>query len=204
MARRNLIALLGGFAILPALAPFLARADKLRRIGVLMNLRPDDPEGQKRLVAFTQALEKYRWSEGSNIHTEVRFSGADANLYHRNAEELVALGPDVLLASGNLSVAALQGVTRVRAAVVMGLPSPDRNAAIGITPHLTEPLHHCDASISQGVGKAPWRVRRDQNGLRSAPAYPGPTASSRHPERSAISSQRKAIDTGAPYGRTAR
>jgi ABC-type uncharacterized transport system substrate-binding protein len=57
-------------------------------------------------------LHRYGWIEDSNIHTEVRFSGANADLYHRNAEELVALVPDVLLASGNLSVAALQKITR--------------------------------------------------------------------------------------------
>ena len=57
-------------------------------------------------------MQKYSWAEGSNIHTDVRFSGADPDLYRRNAEELVALAPDVLLASGNLSVVAFQKVTR--------------------------------------------------------------------------------------------
>jgi ABC-type uncharacterized transport system substrate-binding protein len=112
MTRRRLITSLVGVAALPVLAPCLAGADKMRRIGVLMNLRLDDPEGQKRLAVFEQALQQYLWTEGSNIHTDVRFSGADADLYRRNAEDLVALVPDVLLASGNLSVAALQKVTR--------------------------------------------------------------------------------------------
>jgi len=110
MTRRHLIRLLGGVAPL-TLAPFLARADKTRRIGVLMNLRPDDPEGEKRLAAFGQALQKYGWAEDSNIHTDVRFSGANPELYRHNAEELIGLVPDVLVASGNLSVAALQRVT---------------------------------------------------------------------------------------------
>jgi putative ABC transport system substrate-binding protein len=112
MTRRRLITLLGGVIASPVVQPFVARANRNRRIGVLMNLRPDDLEGQKRLAGFVQALQKYSWTEGSNIHTDVRFSGADADLYRRNAEELVALVPDVLLASGNLSVAALQRVTR--------------------------------------------------------------------------------------------
>ncbi len=99
MKRRKLIALLGGLAAAPVVPPFVARADKTRRIGVLMNLRPDDPEGRRRLAGFAQALQKYLWVEGNNIHTDVRFSGADADLYRRNAEELVALVPDVLLAS---------------------------------------------------------------------------------------------------------
>ena len=112
MTRRRLITSLVGLAALPVLAPCLARADKVRRIGVLMNLRPADPEGQKRVAGFVQAMQRYLWTEGSNIHTDVRFSGADTELYRRNSEELVALAPDVLLASGNLSVAALQRVTR--------------------------------------------------------------------------------------------
>jgi len=112
MTRRRLITSLVGLAALPVLAPCLARADKVRRIGVLMNLPPADPEGQKRVAAFVQAMQRYLWTESSNIHTDVRFSGADTELYRRNAEEMVALAPDVLLASGNLSVAALQRVTR--------------------------------------------------------------------------------------------
>ena len=59
-----------------------------------------------------QALQKFGWTEGSNIHTDVRFSGDDADLCRRYAEELVALAPDVLLASASQSVAAFQRVTR--------------------------------------------------------------------------------------------
>jgi hypothetical protein len=55
MTRRRLITLLGGLVAVSAAQPFVARADKTRRIGVLMNLRSDDPEGQKRLVGFVQA-----------------------------------------------------------------------------------------------------------------------------------------------------
>ena len=112
MTRRKLITLLGGLAAAPVVQPFVARADKTRRIGVLMNLRSDDPEGQNRLAAFVQALQKFGWTEGSNIHTDVRWAGDDADLSRRYAEELVALAPDVLLASGTPSVAAFQRVTR--------------------------------------------------------------------------------------------
>ena len=100
MTRRQLITLLGGLIAAPVAHPFVARADRTRRIGVLMNLRSDDPEGQNRLMGFVQALQKFGWTEGSNIHIDVRFSSDDADLYRRNAEELVALAPDVLLASG--------------------------------------------------------------------------------------------------------
>jgi len=84
----------------------------MRRIGVLMALSSDDPEGKSRLEALMQGLQKFGWTEGSNVHTEARFSGDDADLCRRYAEELVALAPDVLVASASLSVAALQRVTR--------------------------------------------------------------------------------------------
>jgi len=112
MTRRKLITLLGGLAAAPVVQPFVARADKTRRIGVLMALPSDDPEGKSRLAALMQGLQKFGWTEGSNVHTEARFSGDDADLCRRYAEELVALAPDVLVAVSSLSVAALQRVTR--------------------------------------------------------------------------------------------
>ena len=113
MTRRKLITLLGGLLAAPVAHPFVARADKTRRIGLLINLRSDDPEGQNRLMAFVQALhQKFGWTEGSNIHIDLRWASDDADLSRRYAEELVALAPDVLLASGTQSVVALQKVTR--------------------------------------------------------------------------------------------
>jgi putative tryptophan/tyrosine transport system substrate-binding protein len=110
MTRRRLISLLGGFLASP-LVLRLARADKTRRIGVLMNLRSDDPEGQNRLAGFVQALQQFGWTE-NNIHFDIRFYGDDTDLCRRYAEELVALAPDVTLASATQGVAALQRVTR--------------------------------------------------------------------------------------------
>jgi putative ABC transport system substrate-binding protein len=112
MTRRKLITLLGGLIAAPVAHPFVARADKTRRIGLLINLRSDDPEGQNRLMAFVQALKKFGWTEGSNIHIDLRWASDDADLSRRYAEELVALAPDVLLASGTQAVVAFQRVTR--------------------------------------------------------------------------------------------
>jgi putative tryptophan/tyrosine transport system substrate-binding protein len=112
MRRRELITLLGGLLAAPVAHPFVARADKTRRIGVLMNFRSDDPEGQNRLAAFVQTMQKLGWTEGSNVHSEVRWAGDDTDLSRHDAEELVALAPDLLLASGSTTVAAFQRVTR--------------------------------------------------------------------------------------------
>jgi putative ABC transport system substrate-binding protein len=56
-------------------------------------------------------LQKLGWTEGNNVRTETRWASDDANRYHRYSEELVALAPDVILASGTPSVAALQRIT---------------------------------------------------------------------------------------------
>ena len=77
-----------------------------------MNFRANDPEGQARLAAFTQALTKLGWIEGSNLHTDIRWAADDPNLARQYADELVALKPDVLLASASQSVEALQRATR--------------------------------------------------------------------------------------------
>jgi hypothetical protein len=80
MTRRKLITLLGGLLASPVAQPFAARADRTRRIGLLINLRSDDPEGQNRLMAFVQALhQKFGWTEGSNIHIVQRWASPGGN-----------------------------------------------------------------------------------------------------------------------------
>jgi putative tryptophan/tyrosine transport system substrate-binding protein len=70
-----------------------------------MNFASEDQEGQRRVAAFLLALQKLGWTEGSNIHTDVRWAGDDADLTRRYAEELVALAPDLLLAQGSTTPA---------------------------------------------------------------------------------------------------
>jgi hypothetical protein len=105
--RREMIALLGGTAAVSW--PINARAqqaERMRRIGVLMYLAPDDAEAQARIAAFAEALKQLGWSEGRNLSIDTRW--ATANDVHRHAAELVALGPEVLLAStGTATIAPL-------------------------------------------------------------------------------------------------
>ena len=84
----------------------------MRRIGVLMNIPSNDEEGQARITVFAQALQKLGWTEGGNVRTHTRWAADDVERYRRYAEELVALTPDVVLASGSPSVEALLRVTR--------------------------------------------------------------------------------------------
>jgi ABC-type uncharacterized transport system substrate-binding protein len=80
----------------------------MRRIGVLMSLAADDPEGQARLTAFAQGLQELGWTMGRNVQIDYRWAAGDTNRHRSHAAELVALAPDVILAVG--SATALQSV----------------------------------------------------------------------------------------------
>jgi len=123
MRRRDFMALLGGAAAWP-LAAQAQQPEQMRKIGVLMNFPSNDEEGQARITVFAQALQKLGWSEGVNVRTHTRWVADDVDRYRRYAEELVALTPDVILASGSLSVEALLRVTRSVPIVFAGVIDP--------------------------------------------------------------------------------
>jgi putative ABC transport system substrate-binding protein len=80
----------------------------MRRIGVLMNVAADDPQGQARVAAFMQVLQQLGWSDGHNVRIDTRWGANNADRERRYAVKLVALVPDVILASGTQSEATLQ------------------------------------------------------------------------------------------------
>src|ERR1700682_1543771 len=100
MRRRDLITLLGGVAATWPLAALGQQAERQRRIGVLLGLAANDPEGQARLGAFLQALQQLGWADGRNIQILLRFTEGDADRARAYAEEFVALAPVVVLTSG--------------------------------------------------------------------------------------------------------
>ena len=110
MRRRDFIVGLGGAA---AVWPAGARAQQpMRRIGVLMDQAQDDTESSPRTAAFLRGLQQLGWTEGRNVRIDTRWAAGDANLHRRYAAELVALAPDVLLATASPTVVALQTATR--------------------------------------------------------------------------------------------
>ncbi len=112
MRRREFISLLGGTATVAwPLAVRAQQAERVRRIGVLMNTAADDPEGQARKTAFVQALQQFGWTDGRNGRIETRW-GTDAGNTRRYVAELVALAPDVIVAAGSAAMVALQQTTR--------------------------------------------------------------------------------------------
>jgi putative ABC transport system substrate-binding protein len=112
MKRRDFITLLSG---LTAAWPLVARAqqgERVRRIGVLMNIAADDPDAQIRLAALLQGLQQVGWTVGQNIQIDYRWGGGSAELMRKHAVELVALAPDVILAHSSTALAPLLEATR--------------------------------------------------------------------------------------------
>src|SRR5215472_11290763 len=110
MKRRDFITLLGGAAAWP-LAARAQQPAQLRRIGVLMPFAEDDPVGQARVAAFVQGLQQSGWTDGRNVRIDYRWSAGDADRIRKLAMELIALGPDVVMAFTSAAVAPLRQVT---------------------------------------------------------------------------------------------
>jgi putative tryptophan/tyrosine transport system substrate-binding protein len=118
MRRRKFISLLGAVA---ALAPFAVRAqqrERMRRIGILLPAAADDAEFQAWVGAFQQGLALLGWTIGRNVRIDTRWAKPNNIIeIRRQAAELVALAPDVILAHGNSTVAELLQTTRTVAIV---------------------------------------------------------------------------------------
>jgi putative tryptophan/tyrosine transport system substrate-binding protein len=122
--RREVITLLGGAAAGWPLAASAQQPDRVRRVGVLMNLAVGDPEGEARIAAFVQALQRLGWSDGRNLRIDHRWAAGDAGRFKRYAEELLTLAPDVILAAATPSVQALQRATRTVPIVFANVADP--------------------------------------------------------------------------------
>jgi putative tryptophan/tyrosine transport system substrate-binding protein len=110
MNRRQLITLLGGAAW-----PLAARAqqrERMRRIGVLMSMVESDPRGLEYITVFAQGLAELGWTVGRNVRIDYRWGGSDLDRFRSYSAELVALAPDVILASAGSIVGALQQASR--------------------------------------------------------------------------------------------
>ena len=138
MRRRDFVTLIGGAAMgwpLPVRAQQQQPA-RIRRIGVLMNRASDDPEGQTGVAAFKQALQQFVRAGDPNLQFDVRWGADDIELERRYAAELVDLSPDIILASGTMSVGAMQNISRELAIVFVGVTDP---AGAGFVDSLARP-----------------------------------------------------------------
>jgi putative tryptophan/tyrosine transport system substrate-binding protein len=111
MRRREFIAALGGAVAWPRAAR-AQQPDSVRHIGVLMTTAETDPAGQARIAGFLQGLQQLGWSVGRNVQIDTRWAAGDADRIRAYAAELVALAPDVILATGSATVGPLQRASR--------------------------------------------------------------------------------------------
>ena len=137
MNRRKFVTLFGGVAA--ATWPIAARAqqaERVRHVGVLTTLSDKDSEGQLRVAAFRQELQKLGWIEGRNIRFEYRWAAGDAQQLRAHAQELVGMAPAVMLAGNNAALRALQEVTRTVPIVFAQVADP---AGSGFVASLARP-----------------------------------------------------------------
>jgi putative ABC transport system substrate-binding protein len=109
MRRREFISFVGGAAAWPLAAD--AQPTEMRRIAVIIGVA-DDPQGQARLAAFTDGMRTLGWTDGRNVHFEIRFSGGSPDRARSDAADMVGIGPDVIVANGAAVIGALQQLTK--------------------------------------------------------------------------------------------
>src|SRR5207244_13287322 len=112
MRRREFITLLGGAAAAWPLAGGAQQAERVRRIGVLMSAVESDPRALEYITAFAQGLAELGWIVGRNVRIEYRWGAGDLDRFRRYAAELVALSPDVVVATAGSIVGAFQQASR--------------------------------------------------------------------------------------------
>src|SRR5262245_43438886 len=124
LKRREFITLLGGAAAAWPLEVGAQQRERMRRIGVISTLPADDPEGTARNTAFLQTLQELGWTDGRNVRIDIRWGAGDLERIRKLVGELVALKPDVVLATGVSTVGPLQRATRTLPIVFVQVTDP--------------------------------------------------------------------------------
>jgi putative tryptophan/tyrosine transport system substrate-binding protein len=140
VGRRRFIAALGGATVAWPFRAHAQQSNPMRRVGVLpAGYLQNDPEGQARVTAFLETLQKLGWSDGRNIGIDVRWSANAADRVRSEAVALVASAPDAIVISSNAALAILQQLDKkistvfvqvsdpVGSGFVSGLSRPDGN-----------------------------------------------------------------------------
>jgi ABC-type uncharacterized transport system substrate-binding protein len=122
--RREFITLLGGAAAAWPGAAWAQQPERVRRIGVLPGQPAGDPVIEARHAAFLQGMQELGWTVGRNVQIEYRWDSGEADQTRRNAAELVALAPDVILTTGGISMGPLLQATRTVPIVFVQVTDP--------------------------------------------------------------------------------
>jgi len=123
MRRREFITLLGGATVPWPLAARAQQPERMRRIGMLIPLNADDKVAQDRIAVFVQGLKELGWIEGRNVQFDIRL-GAGVATTLKQATEMVALAPEVILANGSAAMGPLLQVTSIVPIVFVIVPDP--------------------------------------------------------------------------------
>jgi putative tryptophan/tyrosine transport system substrate-binding protein len=193
MRRREFITLLGGAAVAWSLTARAQQPDRLRRIGVLVasRMEVDDLDTQTRIGAFRQGLQQLGWVDGQNVQIDVRAGAGDADRLRRYAEELVALAPDVILATGAAAVAPMLKATRTVPVVFSGVVDP---IGAGFVDSLARPGGNATGFVSFEYGLSAKLLEL----LKEVAPGVKRVAVIRDPDISAGTGQFAAIQTAAP------
>jgi len=124
MRRRDFMKAIAGTATVWPLVGRAQQGQRMRRIGVLMNLAADDVEGQARLSAFVEALSDLGWKNASNVQIDICWGAGDSNLFHQCAAKLVGLAPDIILAASASTMDSLLNRTGSVPIVFTQVPDP--------------------------------------------------------------------------------
>jgi putative tryptophan/tyrosine transport system substrate-binding protein len=158
----------------------------MRRVGVCMNYAEDTPQSQARLASFREEMEKLGWTAGRNVQIDYRWGIADADRNRRNAAELVALAPDVILASATAVTAALLQTTRTIPIVFVNVVDP---VGAGFVQSMARPGGNATGFIpfEYGIG-GKWleRLKQIAPGVKRVAVLQNPLAASRSGQLGAI------------------
>ena len=193
MRRREFITFLGGAAAAWPLAARGQQGERMRRIGVLVGggTDVDDLDTQNRIGAFQQGLQQLGWIDGHNVQIDIRAGAGDADHIRRYAEELVALAPDVILATGAAAVAPVLKATRTVPVVFTTVVDP---VGAGFVDSLARPGGNVTGFVSFEYGlSAKWLEL-----LKEIAPQVTRVAVIRDPDISAGTGQFGAIQTAAP------
>ena len=111
MRRRQFLSLIAGTTMW-SIAARAQQTDRVRRIGVLMVNAEGSEDGRSRIAAFERSLKKLGWTVGRNLRIDYRWDAVDADKVAVGSSELLALKPDLVLASTSGAVSNLLKISR--------------------------------------------------------------------------------------------
>lgn len=123
MTRRDFIVIVGGVAAWP-LAARAQQPVRMRRVGMLVAYAENDPEAETRVAAFRQGLRELGWTDGNNLHIELRWGTGDPVRAQTFATDLISLAPEVIVAHGTPALTALHRATRTIPIVFVSVIDP--------------------------------------------------------------------------------